>query len=141
MSDHCFDITAALEERPVELVLGYVGSDLVMCAVRKSLKDGRHVAAMWEVQNGLHKKQTVALLSSFLETEKLIENLFLLYGKDDTNLRKIRLVKKLFHSADQDFWDYVGRHDLRHAIANTRLSSKMQQQLRSEAERLGEKRL
>jgi hypothetical protein len=137
MSDHCFDITEQLGEKPVELVVGHVGTERVLCAARKSLANGLHVSAMWEVKNGLHIKSTVSMVTvPATEASKSIDSLWLLFGDDSTNLQQIRMNRQTFHSSDK-FWEKVESLGLSHAISRSRLSPKMQQQLKTEAERLG----
>lgn len=134
--NRCFDVTGELGERPIELVLGYVSGNMVMCGVRKATPRGVHVAAVWEVKNGLHLKETVSLLSCRAEDgHNLIDALWLLFGKDNTNLKEIRLEKKTF-SSTEEFWKCVAEHGASHAVARSRLSSKMRNRLAEEAKRL-----
>lgn len=139
MTEQCFDVTDALGENPVELAHGYVNGQLVMFAVRKSTKHGMHVAAMWEVKNGLHIKDTVSLLSCRGEVGgKLIDALWLLYGEDNTNLTEIKIRKYQVSSAGE-FWEEIKKLGASEAVSKTRLSPKMQKQLRNEPERFSER--
>lgn len=136
-----FDVTIELNERPLEAVFGFVDSQLVLCALRKSIGNDLQLAAMWEVKNGLHIAESISVLSRpMADGQKSIDALLLAFGNNHTNLSKIVLVRTDFsNNSIGEFFEFVANTDLKNVVSKSRLSEKMKQQLRTEAETIGAK--
>lgn len=137
MTDYCFDITEELGERAVDIALGYIGDDLSMCVVRKSIGNGEHMAAMWCVENGLHDKKSIVIVKLLPEDRvRAVDYLWIFYkdtGKDMSGLKF-----KIFRPSSQgEFWSIVNNHKLSGVISKSRVSAKMRRRISNESEVLG----
>lgn len=136
---YCFDVTVLLGEKPKELWLGYLNGQLILGAASKTEERmKRCVGGMWEVENGIHKRESISMLTlGISESEKILDYLLLLFGDNDTDISEIKIQKHKF-SSTKKFWEFVNTNDLAHVIVDSRLTPKMEQMLKEERLKYGE---